>query len=61
MTDNPITDTTPKPGSDDAISMGCTCPVLDNARGLGRLGDGEKFGWWYNMGCPVHFETGDAK
>lgn len=28
-------ETTPKPGSDDAIARGCTCPVLDNARGRG--------------------------
>lgn len=43
-----------KPGSDEAREMGCTCPVLDNAHGRGRGGDGEKFGWVVNGDCPMH-------
>lgn len=40
---------TPNPGSNEAISQGCTCPVLDN--GHGRRNDG-----WFVMsiGCPLH-------
>lgn len=44
-------DCTPKPGSNDAVKAGCTCPVLDNARGAGWLGTGE---FWFTEGCPVH-------
>jgi hypothetical protein len=42
---------TPNPGSDDAISLGCTCPVLDNSHGKGWMGGGE---FWITEGCPVH-------
>ena len=28
----------PTPGSDEAIKMGCTCPVMDNAHGKGFSG-----------------------
>ena len=38
----------PSPGSDAALAMGCTCPVLDNGHGMGR-GDGG-----FVQGCPVH-------
>lgn len=34
--------------------MGCTCPVMDNGRGKGWLGDGERFGWVVNEDCPLH-------
>ena len=45
----------PAPGSDEAIAMGCTCPVLDNNHGKGyTLGpDGEVL-FCYTVGCPVH-------
>jgi len=39
------------PGSDAAIKLGCTCPVLDNAHG--RRNDGL---FWINGDCPVHGE-----
>lgn len=42
----------PNPGSDDAISLGCTCPVLDNGRGSGYMGESGVF--VYTMGCPIH-------
>jgi hypothetical protein len=45
-------DQVPKPGSDEAIDQGCTCPVLDNAHGAGYLGLGR--GWWIAGGCPLH-------
>lgn len=30
--------TIPNPGSNEAIDLGCTCPVLDNCRGKGVRG-----------------------
>lgn len=27
----------PTPGSDEAIKIGCTCPVMDNAHGKGFI------------------------
>lgn len=44
----------PKPGSDEAVAQGCTCPILDNGHGRGRGGDGEQFGWWITEGCVLH-------
>lgn len=37
------------PGSDEAIDVGCICPVMDN--GHGRRTDGR---FVYVVGCPVH-------
>lgn len=50
--------TTPNPGSREALAMGCTCPVLDNAHGKGYIGGvkdekGDTV-FVYTMGCPVH-------
>jgi len=42
----------PNPGSDEAIKMGCTCPVLDNAHGNGARGDPNLF--WISEDCPIH-------
>ena len=42
----------PNPGSDEAIDLGCCCPILDNEHGKGAYGDGKMF--WYAEGCPVH-------
>ena len=39
----------PNPGSDAAIALGCTCPVLDNNHGRGCNGE-----FWRMDGCPVH-------
>lgn len=41
---------TPNPGSDEAVKQGCTCPVLDNRRGLGVYGDN----FYINADCPLH-------
>ncbi len=41
------------PGSDAAWNHGCTCPVVDNARGRGvELSAGTFF--WINASCPIH-------
>jgi hypothetical protein len=45
---------TPNPGSNEAIKQGCTCPVMDNCHGAGAYGNGEKYGFWYNMACLIH-------
>lgn len=46
------TDTTPRPGSEAAVAIGCTCPVMDNGHGAGYMGNPEVF--MMNEGCPVH-------
>lgn len=40
------------PGSREAVATGCTCPILDNAHGRGRMGLG--WDWWINLECPQH-------
>ena len=44
--------TTPAPGSDEALALGCTCPVLDNGHGKGFMG----IEGYYVIaeGCPLH-------
>lgn len=44
------TSAVPNPGSDEAVTRGCTCPVLDNARGRG-ITTGI---FWITEGCPLH-------
>lgn len=52
-------DETPKPGSDEAIRRGCTCPRMDNARGGGIP---SKYGTlhWVDPTCPLH-KLGETK
>lgn len=45
-------DDTPAPGSDDAVALGCTCPVMDNARGWGAWGRAGVY--WVEADCPLH-------
>ena len=50
------------PGSEEAIAAGCSCPVLDNARGKGYMGgakdeDGNTI-FVVSCVCPIH---GDPK
>lgn len=52
---------TPKPGSREATERGCTCPVMENYYGRGCMGDGEKYGWVYSGGCPLHCAEVDRK
>jgi hypothetical protein len=42
----------PNPGSDEAIDMGCTCAVLDNAHGRGYFGEPGVF--VMSGDCPLH-------
>lgn len=45
----------PNPGSNEAIEMGCRCPVMDNRRGLGIPGpDGQRL-FWFAESCRLHF------
>lgn len=46
----------PAPGSGEAVVNGCTCPVMDNGRGVGFLIDGERQ-FWISGDCPLHGET----
>ena len=48
MTNNPT------PGSDAAVAQGCTCPTMDNGRGRGHYGDGDKYGFVMSGDCPLH-------
>ena len=43
---------TPNPGSDEAVAHGCTCPVMDNARGKGWMCQEGIF--WRSADCPLH-------
>ena len=44
----------PNPGSDEAIEMGCTCPVLDNGHGKGFPWGGVDPSFWISENCPLH-------
>jgi hypothetical protein len=53
----------PNPGSDEALSINCFCPVLDNnfGAGIGKDKDGTTL-FWYNSDCPIHkWPTDEAK
>lgn len=48
-------DKVPNPGSNEALDAGCTCPVLDNAYGLGFSWTGYKEpSFWISENCPLH-------
>ncbi len=44
----------PNPGSNEALNMGCTCPVIDNRYGDGIHTDSGAVLFWYNEDCPIH-------
>lgn len=44
---------TPKPGSAEAIQQGCKCPILDNCHGKGVMYGGQE-SFWVNADCPLH-------
>jgi len=48
-TDDP---TTPPPGSDEALALGCKCPTLDNERGRGYCGQPGVY--VTSADCPLH-------
>ncbi len=41
-----------RPGSEEAVSAGCTCPIMDNHYGAGRA-DGT---FVYSGDCELHLE-----
>lgn len=47
-----LTSGIPNPGSDEALSQGCRCPVLDNAHGRGYMGVKGDFA--KREDCPLH-------
>lgn len=42
----------PNPGTSEALELGCRCPILDNGRGRGYMGQPGVF--VYSVDCPVH-------
>lgn len=44
------------PGSNKAVSNGCKCPVMDNARGKGTGGGN----YWISAQCPIHNNSIDT-
>jgi hypothetical protein len=49
----------PNPGSDEAIAIGCKCPVIDNSHGKGvYILDSGVPAFWITEDCPIHAITG---
>jgi hypothetical protein len=45
----------PNPGSDEALDMGCSCPVLDNHHGKGfPWPSSQSPSFWINETCKLH-------
>lgn len=44
----------PNPGSEEALDMGCRCPVLDNHHGRGFPWGGIDPSFWISELCPIH-------
>ena len=53
----------PNPGSDEALDLGCTCPVLDNGhgRGCGMADENGKLLFWYSADCKVHCRPDETR
>ena len=49
-----MTDDVPNPGSDAAIERGCTCPRMDNGRGMGIPLTEDSVVFWIDGDCPLH-------
>lgn len=43
----------PKPGSAEAVDLGCTCPIIDNRYGKGWPTE-EGPHYWTDENCPLH-------
>lgn len=50
--------TNPNPGSLKAIELGCSCAVLDNARGKGVQASDGTIVFWYDAACAIHGTVG---
>ncbi len=48
-------DEVPNPGSEEAVSQGCTCAVTDNRYGKGIIWGGEKC-WYITEDCPFTWD-----
>lgn len=48
---------TPNPGSPEAVSLGCTCPILDNGHGKGSYSHGPGM-FYFSSDCPIHSKEG---
>lgn len=51
--------TVPNPGSAEARTLGCVCPIMDNNHGLrhpylDEYGQGH---YWIVDTCPIHYTT----
>ncbi len=49
-----MADNIPNPGSQEAVDLGCTCPVWDNHHGQGFKLGGDDICFWINQGCLIH-------
>lgn len=50
----------PKPGSAEALALGCICPREPNNGGAGHV-DRDGGQWWtYDTDCQLHFPRTDA-
>lgn len=47
-------DDTPNPGSREAVTSGCRCPVLDNHYGTGAYSKDKVPQFWISEECPIH-------
>lgn len=47
--------TIPNPGSDEALKLGCRCPVLDNNHGMWAPWPPD--GWWVTQSCKMHWNS----
>lgn len=45
----------PNPGTGEALKAGCRCPVMDNGRGHGWMGQPGIF--VFSADCPVHVKV----
>ncbi len=49
--------TTPNPGSEEAVALGCSCPIIDNHYGKGvpwAFQDANTPAFWISADCKLH-------
>ena len=51
--------TKPNPGSNEAVALGCRCPVIDNHYGKGVPSSEDEPYFWINEDCELHGIKGD--